>query len=200
MRLTSNDRIRKEIAHEAAKLIAIDGLDDFLQAKKKAAQQLSINNKRLLPSNREVETALIEYQSLFHSKKQVQTLHQFRQMAYKTMMLIKKFSPRLIGSVLTGTANQYSEIIIHVFSDISEFISLFLENEGIPIAICERRLQIEKNNYVYFTAFKFIAGDINIVLIVLPPEFLKIAPIDPVTGQSMKRARLSDVKKLINQQ
>ena len=200
MSLTSNDRVRKEIAHEAAKIIAIDGLEDFLQAKKKAAQQLGVNNKRMLPSNREIETALIEYQSLFHSKKQVQTLHEFRQIAYKTMMLLKKYNPRLIGSVFTGTANQYSEIIIHVFSDTSEFISLFLENEGIPISICERRLQVEKNHHVYFTAFKFIAGDINIVLVVLPPAYLKTAPIDPVTGRPMKRARLSDVKKLINQQ
>jgi len=198
MRLTSNDRIRKKIAHKAAKIIATDGLDNFLQAKKKAAQQLSVNNKRMIPSNKEIETALIEYQSLFHSKKQVQTLNEFRHIAYKTMMLLKKYNPRLIGSVFTGTANQYSEIIIHIFSDTSEFISLFLENEGIPISICERRLQVEKNHHVYFTAFKFIAGDINIILVVLPPAYLKTAPIDPVTGCPMKRARLSDVENLLD--
>lgn len=200
MRLTSNDRIRKEIAHEAAKMIAIDGLEDFLQAKKKAAQQLGVNNKRMLPCNSEIEAALIEYQSLFHNDKQVQTLREFRQIAYKTMMLLKKYNPRLVGPVFTGTANQYSEIIIHVFSDTSEFISLFLENKGIPISICERRLQVEKNSHVYFTAFKFVAGDINIVLVVLPPAQLKNAPIDPVTEGPMKRARISDVKKLIERQ
>ncbi len=200
MRLTSDDRIRKEIAHEAAKLVAIDGLENFLQAKKKAAQQLGINNKRMLPSNSEIEAALIEYQSLFHKDKQVQTLCGLRKIACESMMLLKEYNPRLVGSVLTGTANQYSEIIIHVFSDTPELISLFLENNGIPTLICERRLQIEKNNHVYFTAFKFIAGDINIVLIVLPLENLKNAPIDPITERPMERARLSDVKKLIDRQ
>ena len=41
MRLTADDRIRKNIAHEAAKLVAQEGLEDFLLAKKKAAQRVS---------------------------------------------------------------------------------------------------------------------------------------------------------------
>jgi predicted nucleotidyltransferase len=200
MRLTSDNRIRKEIAHKAAKLVAIDGLEDFLQAKRKAAQQLGINNKRLLPNNKEIEAALIEYQSLFHDDKQTQDLLELRQIAYKTMLLLEEYNPRLVGSLLTGTANQHSEIMIHVFSGTSEEISLFLENKSIPVSICERRLQIEKNSHVYFTALKFIAGNVKIVLLVLPTNNLKITPIDPVTEGPMKRANLNDVKKLIDSQ
>ena len=200
MRLTVDDRIRKEIAHEAAKLVAIDGLDNFLLAKRKAAEQFNMNNKRLLPSNSEIETALIEYQSLFQKDKQAQTLRNFRQAAYKTMLLLKEYNPRLVGSVLSGTANQYSEIIIHIFSETPEYISLFLENQGIPVSVCERRFQVERNYHVYFTTFKFIAGDINIALVVFPPASLKNAPIDPVTEHPMKRARLDDVKKFIDSQ
>ncbi len=197
MRHTSDDRIRKEIAHEAAKLVAVDGSEDFFQAKKKAAQQLGVKNKHVLPSNREIESALIEYQSLFHNKEQTQTLRDFRLVAHKTMMLLKEYHPRLVGSVLAGTANQYSEVSIHVFSDTSETISLFLESKGVPISICERRLRIEKNNSTYFTAFKFIAGDINIVVVTLPLVYLKNKLIDSITEQPMKHASLSDVKKLI---
>ncbi len=197
MRHTSDDRIRREIAHIAAKLVAIDGSEDFFQAKRKAAQQLGIKNKHVLPSNKEIECALIEYQSLFHNKEQIQTLRDFRLVAYKTMLLLKKYHPRLVGSVLTGTANQYSEVSIHIFSDEFETISLFLEHQGVPVSICERRLRVEKNNSIYFTAFKFIAGEINIVIVVLPFVYLKNAPIDPITEQAMKRASLSDVKKFI---
>ncbi len=199
MRHTSDDRIRKEIAQEAAKLVAVDGSEDFFQAKKKAAQQLGIKNKHILPTNKEIESALIEYQSLFHNEKQTQTLQDFRLVAHKTMMLLKEYHPRLVGSVLAGTANQYSEITIHIFSDTSETVSLFLENQGIPISICERRLRVKKNNSIYFTAFKFIAGNINIVVVVLPLVYLKNAPIDSITEQPMKRASLSDVIKLIEQ-
>ena len=193
---TSDARIRKEIAYAAAKLIAVDGQKDFFQARRKAAQRLGINNKRVLPSNNEIEAALVEYQSLFQKGEQVQILNESRLIAYKMMVLLKEYNPRLVGSVLTGTANEYSEITIHVFSDTPEYISLFLENQSIPISICERRFQFEKNNTVYFTAFKFIAGDINIVLVVFPLSYLKNAPIDSITERPMKRARLSDVKKL----
>lgn len=198
MRLTAEDRIRKNIAQEAAKLVALEGLDDFLQAKKKAAQKLNINNKRLLPSNSEIEAALIEYQSLFLNDKQLQIVCELRNIAYKTMQLLTEFNPRLVGSVLNGTANENSEVMVHVFSDASEIISLLLEKKGIPTALCERRLKVEKKNHVYFPALKFIAGNINIVLIVLPETFLKNAPFDPVTQRPMKRASLNDLKKLID--
>lgn len=198
MRLTADDRIRKNIAHEAAKLVAKEGLEDFLLAKKKAAQHLNVNNKRLLPSNREVEVALIEYQSLFHNEEQQQTVFESRKIAYRTMLLLEEYNPLLVGSVLSGTANENSEIIIHVFSDSHETISLYLENKGIPISLCERRLKIEKKNHAYFTALKFIAGNINIVLIVLPHPLQRNAPIDPITQRPMKRATLSDVKRLVD--
>ena len=200
MRLTADDRIRKNIAHEAAKLVAQDGLEDFLLAKKKAAEQLNVNNKRLLPSNREVEVALIEYQSLFHNEKQQQTVFESRKIAYRTMLLLEEYNPLLVGSVLSGTANENSEIIIHVFSDSPEIISLYLEKNGIPISLCERRLKIEKKNHTFFTALKFIAGNINIVLIVLPHPLQRNAPIDPITQRPMKRATLSDVKRLVDDQ
>jgi hypothetical protein len=197
MRHTSDDRIRKEIAHIAAKLVAVEGQQDFLQAKKKAAQQLGIRNKRVLPSNGEIEIALIEYQSLYQKNEQSQTLREFRLIAHKTMDLLKDYNPHLVDCVLTGTANQYSEVTIHVFSDTPELISLFFDKKNIPTSICERRLLIEKTNAAYFTAFKFVAGNIDIVIVVLPPTYLKNAPIDSITERPMKRANLSDVTKLI---
>lgn len=200
MRLTTGDRIRKNIAHEAAKLVAQEGLEDFLLAKKKAAQKLNVRNKRLLPSNSEVELALIEYQSLFHNEKQQQIVFELRKTAHRAMELLEEYNPLLAGSVLSGTASENSEIIIHIFSDSPEVISLYLEKKGIPISLCERRLRIEKKNHAYFTALKFIAGNINIVLIILPHTFQRNAPLDPITQRPMNRATLIDVKRLIDDQ
>ena len=200
MRLTTGDRIRKNIAHEAAKLVAQEGLEDFLLAKKKAAQKLNVRNKRLLPSNSEVELALIEYQSLFHNEKQQQIVFEFRKTAHRAMELLEEYNPLLAGSVLSGTASENSEIIIHIFSDSPEVISLYLEKKGIPISLCERRLRIEKKNHAYFTALKFIAGNINIVFIILPHTFQRNAPLDPITQRPMNRATLIDVKRLIDDQ
>lgn len=200
MRLKTDDRIRKSIAHEAAKIVALEGMEDFLQAKKKAAQQLNINNKRLLPSNSEIELALIEYQSLFLPEQQSEIISSLRKTAYEAMQLLKEFKPRLTGSVLSGTANKNSEIIIHVFSETSEKVSLFLQEKKIPVSLCERRLKPEKRIHTYFTAIKFIAGDTDIVLIVLPLPLLKNSPLDPITQRPMQRANLEEVRKLVNEQ
>ena len=151
-------------------------------------------------SNSEVELALIEYQSLFHNEKQQQIVFEFRKTAHRAMELLEEYNPLLAGSVLSGTASENSEIIIHIFSDSPEVISLYLEKKGIPISLCERRLRIEKKNHAYFTALKFIAGNINIVLIILPHTFQRNAPLDPITQRPMNRATLIDVKRLIDDQ
>ena len=197
MRTTAVDRIRKEIAHEAAKLVALEGIEDYLMAKRKAAQQLGINNKKVLPTNNEIELALIEYQSLFNSEEHRRTLEQFRQMALKTMNLLEQFSPRLVGHVLSGSAGQHSEITIHLYCDTPEYVSLYLEQHDIPVTICERRIKTTINQHEYFTAYKFIAGNANIVLLILPELYLKKPPFDPVTGRPMKRANINKVKNLL---
>ena len=195
----TNSRLRKEIAYEAAKLVAVDGLQDYLQAKKKAASKLGINDNRILPSNSEIEMALIEYQSLFQKQQQSDDLKKLRTIALKVMQLLEQYNACLVGPVLTGTANQYTEISLHLFCDTPELIGLFLENEGIPVTLCERRIQLSKNNPDYFPAFKFLAGDINIVAIVLPLLSRKTSPFDPVSGKPMKRGSIKDVANLINQ-
>ena len=82
-----------------------------------------------------------------------------------------------------------------MFSDTPELISLYLDSKDIPVTLCERRLIIEKKSPIYFNAIKFIAGDINIVLIILPLKLSRNAPIDPITQRPMQRACLSNVKK-----
>ena len=58
-----NKRLRQEIAQEAAKIIAHSGHEDYLMAKRKAANQLGVHDNHILPSNTEIEMALMEYQS-----------------------------------------------------------------------------------------------------------------------------------------
>ena len=193
-----NRRIRQEIAQEAARIMVNGGLENYLQAKKKAADQLGVTDNRMLPSNSEIESALIEYQTLFKDTQVNQSLKKMRMTAIKAMQFFEQYRPRLTGSVLTGTANEHSEIILHLFHDTPEMVGLFLEKENIPSEICERRLQFKKGVPVYFTAFKFIAGDFEIVAIVLPDQYSKNPPFDPVTGKPMKRGRIEVIRKLMD--
>ncbi len=195
-----NKRIRQEIALKAAKILFESGQDDYLYAKKKAAAQVGIFDNKALPSNIEIESALIEYQVIFHSDNHNCKLNEFRHIAFKAMHLFRKFEPLLSGSVLNGTTHKHSEVIIHLFEDSPELIGLLLEQQQIPYRICERRLQFKKHSPGYFTAYSFLAGNIVIVAIILPFDSRRHSPLDHVTGKPMQRATINQLEKLIDNQ
>ena len=55
-----------------------------------------------------------------------------RRIALDTMRLLDEFQPRLVGSVLTGTATDYSDINLHLFADRSESVAIRLIEIGVP--------------------------------------------------------------------
>ena len=50
--------LRRALAQEAARIMAEHGIEDFLQAKRKAADRLGVNDVAVLPKNVEIEAAL----------------------------------------------------------------------------------------------------------------------------------------------
>src|SRR5260221_4973041 len=57
--------LRRALAQEAARIMAEHGIEDFLQAKRKAADRLGVNDVAGLPKNIEIEAALRAHQRLF---------------------------------------------------------------------------------------------------------------------------------------
>ena len=57
--------LRRALAQEAARIMAEHGIEDFLQAKRKAADRLAVHEVSVLPSNVEIEAALRAHQRLF---------------------------------------------------------------------------------------------------------------------------------------
>ena len=96
-------RTRQAIAELAAQYIAEDGLITYHAAKRKAADQLGFKQKDL-PTNIEIERAVISYQNLFQNSFQPEELFKLRRTAIDVMNLFEKFDPRLAGPVLAGTA------------------------------------------------------------------------------------------------
>jgi hypothetical protein len=60
-----SENLRRALAQEAARVMAEHGIQDFRAAKRKAADRLGVGVEGALPSNTEVEAALVEYQRLF---------------------------------------------------------------------------------------------------------------------------------------
>src|SRR5699024_10792637 len=129
------------MAQIAARLMQEQGIRDFQTAKRKAAQQLGLDVRdSILPRNQEIEAALAEHQRLFERDHHSERLRAMREAALDAMAMLEDFQPRLVGSVLSGLANAYSFIHLHVFADAPETFDLFLQSHGLAYEIIERRL------------------------------------------------------------
>ncbi|ADE10348.1 hypothetical protein [Sideroxydans lithotrophicus] len=125
------DLMREQLAQQAAKLMAEDGITDHAFAKRKAARQLGASDTQHLPSNQEVDDALHSYRTLFQPESHPDILYQLRTEALDTMRLLASFHPYLTGSVLSGTAGAHSDINLMLFSDDEKAVLLFLLKHNI---------------------------------------------------------------------
>ncbi len=190
---------RERLAQAAAQYMAETGSQDFQLAKKKAMLQLGMPETRNLPSNIEIETALQTYQRLFRADTQPQHLQRLRQIALTAMQFFQQFDPRLVGPVLSGTADEHSSVTLHVFSDTPEDVAFYLMDKQIPYSTIEKRLKIKNETYQVYPAYHFIAEDTAITAIVFPMNALYQAPISPVDGKPMQRANAANLINLLDQ-
>ena len=190
--------MRTRIAQEAARLMSEEGIRDFYAAKRKAAQHLGAPDTRNMPRNQEVEAALQEYQRLFRGDRQNDHLRALRESAVQAMRFLAGFRPRLVGSVLSGTAGQHADINLHLFADTPEEVSLFLMENSIPFRPAQKRLRISRETWQEYPAYEFVAGDHAVELVVFPREGRREAPRSPVDGRPMQRARVEEVEALIS--
>jgi hypothetical protein len=193
--MTYDSQLRQRIAQTSARLMVQEGITDYQQAKHKAAAQLGIPHTRHLPSNSEIEAEILIYQRLFQANTQPSRLHHMREVALQAMQLFAAFTPRLVGSVLQGTAHQYSDITLHLFTHSSEEVALFLLDKKIPYDLTEQRFRLPQ--LVSFPGFRFMAGEESIVLIVFGIDDIRWSPPSPLDGKPMRRADIRMVKKLL---
>jgi hypothetical protein len=192
-----DQQMRTRIAQEAARLMSEEGIQDFYAAKRKAAQHLGAPDTRNMPRNQEVEAALQEYQRLFRGEQQTGHLRVLREAAVQAMRFLAGFKPRLVGSVLSGTAGRHADINLHLFADTPEEVSLFLMDNSIPFHPAQKRLRISREAWQEFPAYEFMAGEQAVELVVFPSEGRREAPRSPVDGRPMRRARVEEVEALL---
>jgi len=185
----NNRQMRERIAQLAARLMAVDGIDDFALAKRKAARQAGAPDTRNLPNNEEVEQALRAYQQLYQADEQQARLRHLRHNAREMMQLLAQFDPHLSGSVLSGSAGKYSDINIHLFTDSVKDAELFLLNRGIPYRSRERRVYIggEPRSVPNFSVS---TDDADFDITVFAPRDLRYQLRTTAEGKPFDRARI----------
>jgi hypothetical protein len=167
----ARDKIRLRIAQEAARLIAEEGIHDYLPAKQKAAARLGVTEVRRLPRNEEINQALEEYHRLYRADVQQRHIIRLRKLALEAMRFLKEFSPRLVGGVLEGHAGEFSPITLHLFPEAPEDVILTLRNGRIPFSEKSVWLSLGSNRSAAYPALHFWADGVEVELVLLPLEF-----------------------------
>jgi hypothetical protein len=189
---------RTLLAQEAARLICDHGIKDFRTAKSKAACSLGLSEYGALPSNLEIEAALAERNRIFSAGHHAELLQKLRDVAISVMYELQPFKPCLVGSVLSGNVTEHSNINMHVFADSSESVSMRLDACGIYYQLRQRKHSIRRGLPEEFPGYDFFANDFTVEATVFPERRKGHAPLSPVDGKPMRRARLRDVELLVN--
>lgn len=187
------------LAQEAARIMVEHGVRDFRAAKMKAAERLGMSTRGSLPRNAEVELAISEHLQLFSGDSHADFLDELRRSALAAMQLLDTFTPRLVGPVLSGTADENSAVNLHVFSDHPEAVAMRLDELGIAYRCYERRLKSHRGRGATpdtFAGYRFENGFAVIEATVFPVDGIRQAPISPIDGKPMKRADRKAVQSL----
>jgi hypothetical protein len=99
---------RALIADLAARFIAEHGIRDYGLAKRKAARQLGLPEGHGLPSNEEIDQALVERQNLYEPAEQTERLAALRDEALEVMQVFERFQPLLMMVRLPGKDQRHA--------------------------------------------------------------------------------------------
>ena len=188
--------LRAHIAYLAARMMAEDGVADFATAKRKAASQAGLADANLLPDNHEIEAALREYQDLYQKDEQPAHLRHLREVAVKVMREFEAFRPALVGSVLSGTAGQFSDVNLHLFTDDPKALTLFLLNKRYRFEDGSKRVRCS-DGWVEVPQVRLEFEDITVTLTVLDRDDERIGARGRSDAEAPMRARLAEVEALL---
>jgi hypothetical protein len=193
-----DNNLRRHIAYIAARLMAEDGVADYATAKNKAARQAGLADQNLLPDNSEIEAALREYQGLYQKDDQPAHLRHLREIALKVMRDFEEFRPVLVGSVLSGTAGQFSDVNLQLFTDDPKTLTMFLLNRRYRFEESSKRMHLG-DRFTEVPQVHFHVEDVPVTLTVLDRGDERTAP-KARSDNEPQRARLAELEAMLGPQ
>lgn len=190
-------RERLVVAQEAARIIVNQGVRDYRLAKQKAVERLGLNARGSLPGNSEIEAAVADHLLIFGGEAHQDMLRLMRTAALSAMELLTAFSPRLVGPVLTGTADENSAINLHLFADSPESVAMEMDDVGISFRPYERRLKSRRGQIETYAGFEFSHCNETVQATVFPVDGIRQAPMSPIDGKPMKRVDGNAVQEML---
>jgi hypothetical protein len=194
------DRMRQEIALEAARLMFEEGVKEYRDAKRKAARRhgpfkaLALGSH--LPSNAEIHAELVRLIQIHDGGVLPERLLQLRLLALKYLELFAPFQPLLVGSVLRGAVRAASDVDLHLFAEDPEEVEDFLLRQTIPFS--RETVSVRQGERFFDYPHVYLEeGDTVIECSIYPPRERRQPPRSSITGQPMERADRKRLQRLI---
>lgn len=186
--------IRQQLAEEAARIMATEQVIDFAVAKRKAAERIGVSSQsRDLPSNPEIQAALLRYQQLFTPSLADDVATQ-RQMALDGLAFFQQFRPLLTGNLIEGLAVE--TIVLHLFTDCHEEVMIYLLDQQVPFEETNKRYRLGTNEYREYPAYSFEVDEQSFVAAVFAERERHHPPLCRVHGTPMQRLSLTQLQKI----
>ena len=193
----ANDKLRRQLAWEAARLMYTREESEYFRAKLKAARRICSGDvkPRDLPSNREIRDQVQAFARLHEGQRRTENLRDMRLEALRLMRVLRTFRPRLIGSVMTGHIRQGSDIDIHLFSDSIEAVAAVLDEEGVSYEI-ERKL-VRKHGEERLFTHVHVNDRFPFELTVYPAGKAHYVFKSSITGKAIERASIAELEQML---
>ena len=193
----SSSKLRRQIAWDAACLMYHRQESEYFRAKQKAARRICRGwvKPADLPSNTEIRDEIQALARLYEGDRRTEKMRDMRVEALRMMRLLRRFRPRLIGSVLTGHVRQGSDIDLHVFSDSIEAVTHVLDEEGVLYDV--ERKRVRKHGEERTFTHIHLHDQFPFELTVYPANKAHYVCKSSITGKAIERASIAQLEMLL---
>lgn len=190
-------KLRHAIAFDAARLMYDRVESEYFTAKLKAAKRLTRGYVKPadLPSNAEIRDLIQMFARTHEGEKRTENLQAMRLGALAMMHRLRRFRPRLIGSVLTGHVRKGSDVDLHVFADHIDGVTEALEADGLTYTV--ERKNVTKHGESRVFTHVHVEDTFPFELTVYAENLCHFVFTSSITGKPIERAGIAELEELI---
>jgi predicted HD phosphohydrolase len=195
-----SSKLRRQIAWEAARLMYDRRESEYYRAKMKAARRVCKGWVKPLdlPSNAEIRDQIQSLARLHEGPQRLANLREMRLEALRMMRILRRFRPRLIGSVMTGHVRAGSDIDLHLFADSVEGITAALEAEGCVFDVERKRVRKDGEERTF--THVHVRDRFPFELTVYPADKAHYVFKSSITGKAIERASIAELEQLLQRE
>jgi hypothetical protein len=196
----ANEKLRRMIIVEAARMMYERRETEYYRAKMKAGKRLCHGwvKPSDIPSNAEIRDEIQRMAWLFEGNSRFDKLRDMRMQALRMMHLLKHCKPKIIGSTLTGHVRQGSDIDIHCFVSSTDAVTATLDIECMEYDLEFK--QVRKNGEERVFTHIHVRDQYPIELTLYPSDKASYVFKSSITGKAMERATLPEYEAFLREE